>query len=167
VNELRELAHFLYGRGFWYTDPAREVKDLDEEQLFWVPSPRNLPALWHVGHIAHRERTHVGMFLQGLEPPVVPEPYEVFGTGWVPVEEIRAAVDSVDGVLSWVREVREASHAYIESLAPEDFHRVPEGSEEGLSVLHWLVITAAHAALHIGRIQVLRNHLLGQPENPC
>ena len=59
----QELAHFLYGRGFWYADPLREIDGLQEEHLLWVPNPKALCILWHVGHIAHRERIHLCKFL--------------------------------------------------------------------------------------------------------
>ncbi|MEA3311633.1 MAG: hypothetical protein U9Q76_05380 [candidate division WOR-3 bacterium] len=54
MSEWKELAHFLYGKGFWYADPIREIKGLTEEQLFWVPNENSLPIIWQVGHIAHR-----------------------------------------------------------------------------------------------------------------
>ena len=66
MSEWKDLAHFLYGRGFWYADPLREIDGLTEEHLFWVPDPKSLCILWHVGHIAHRELVHIGQFLQGL-----------------------------------------------------------------------------------------------------
>jgi hypothetical protein len=75
----------------------------------------------------------------------------------------------VERVLFWVREVRAESRAYIESLSERDFLSVPEFSEEseGLSVAHWLGITAAHTALHIGRIQLLRALIEDEPERAC
>ena len=68
MSEWQDVFHFLYGRGFWYADPLREVAGLTEEQLFWTPDPKALCALWHVGHIAHRERSRVGAGLSESRP---------------------------------------------------------------------------------------------------
>jgi hypothetical protein len=167
MSEWKDVAHFLYGKGFWYADPLREIVGLTEEELFWIPDPNNLCILWHVGHIAHREQVHIGKFLQGLPEPIIPSQFDVFGTEWSSVENIRQSVDSVKSVLAWVRNVREKSHKYIASLKDEDFHSVPPTSEEGLSVAHWLFITTAHTALHIGRIQLLRALIEGKHERAC
>jgi len=51
--------------------------------------------LWHVGHIAHRERLHIGRFLQGASGGLIPPQYEVFGAEWCPVENVRAPVVTV------------------------------------------------------------------------
>ena len=63
MAEWNELAHFLYGRGFWYADPIGEIRGLTADQLLWVPNPNGMCLLWQVGHIAHRERLHFGVFL--------------------------------------------------------------------------------------------------------
>lgn len=167
MSEWKQLAHFLYGRGFWYADPLKEIDGLKEEQLFWVPDPNSLCILWHVGHIAHRERLHIGIFLQGLQPSIMPSRYEVFGHKWCSTEQVRRAIGSVQGVLSWVRAVRDKSHEFIESLTDDDFHAIPPTTEEGLSVAHWLFITTAHTALHVGRIQLLRALIEGKHERAC
>ena len=56
MSKWNELAHFLYSPEFWYADPLREIRGLTEEQLLWVPETKSLCALWHAGHVAHRER---------------------------------------------------------------------------------------------------------------
>ena len=167
MHEWKDLAYFLYGRGFWYADPLREIDGLSEEQLFWVPEPNSLCILWHVGHIAHRERSHIGMFLQSLEPTIIPEQFEVFGPEWCATEKIRQSMGSMQDVLDWVKDVRERSHEYIGALTDEDFHKVPSTSDQRLSVAHWLFITTAHTALHIGRIQLLRALIEGKHERAC
>jgi hypothetical protein len=172
MARLQDLAYFMYGdvrtdRGFWYAHPLWEVKGLSEEQLFWVPDPNCLCILWHLGHIAHRERLHIGKFLQGIEGPVHPPQYETFGADWQSVAEVRASIDSVPAVMAWVEEVRAQSIAYILSLREEDFHTVPPTSSDGLSIAHWLFITSAHGAIHIGRIQMLRAMLEGKHDRPC
>ncbi len=167
MSEWHDLAHFLYGRGFWYADPIREIEGLSTEQLFWTPDPKGLCVLWQVGHIAHREQTHLGGFLQGPHGTMVPEPYEVFGPEWCPTDQVRASIDSVEGVLAWVRDVREKSHAYIASLTDDDFHSVPPASEGNLSVAHWVFVTVAHTAVHIGRIQLLHALIKGEFERAC
>lgn len=168
MSSWREVAQFLYGAEFWYTDPDREIHGLTEEQLFWVPDPKSLCILWHVGHVAHRERLHIGRFLQGQpEQEIIPPRFGVFGAEWRSVEDVRSAIESVWSVLEWVREVRQKSRDYITSLSEEDFHSVPPSSEAGLSVAHWLFITVAHGALHIGRIQLLRALSEGTYERAC
>jgi hypothetical protein len=168
LTKWNELAHFLYGRGFWYANPLNEIKGLTEEQLFWIPDPNSLCILWHVGHIAHRERTHIGKFLQGLKGTIIPTEFEVFGPDWCSIEKVRQSVDSIESVVVWVREVREKSHEYIGSLTEEDFHRILATSDEELSVAHWFFITAAHtSSLHIGRIQLLRALIESKHERTC
>jgi hypothetical protein len=83
------------------------------------------------------------------------------------VEKLRATIDSVPDVLRWVEDVRNESTRFIDSLIEQDFHRVPPNSEFGMSVAQWLMITVAHGAVHIGRIQMLRAMLEGRPDNPC
>jgi hypothetical protein len=166
MSAWNEVSHFLYGRGFWYADPLKEIRGLNEDQLFWSPGPKNLCALWHVGHIAHRERVHLGVFLQGLDQNIIPQEFLVFGPEW-PSEDIRVAIGRVEELFDWVREVREASHEFIDSLDDDAFHRVPATSDQGLTVAHWLLITTTHTALHIGRIQLLRSLIEGEPERAC
>ncbi|TES92880.1 MAG: DinB family protein [Candidatus Cloacimonadota bacterium] len=173
MPDYKKLTHFLYGRGegekegFWYSHPLDDIDGLTEEQLFWVPSPNSLCILWQVGHIAHRERTHIGKFLQGLQGTIIPSQYEVFGPDWCSTEKVRQSVESVKAALTWVSEVRGESHKYIESLTEDDFQAVPQTSPDGLSVAHWLFITTAHTALHIGRIQLLRSLIEGKHERAC
>lgn len=167
MSKWNDIAHFLYGPEFWYVNPLCEIHGLTDEQLFWVPAPKSLCALWHVGHIAHRERLHIGIFLQGLQGEIIPPQYRVFGPEWRSVDDVRGSVESVESVLNWVRDVRQESHDYITSLSEDEFHTVPATSESGLSVAHWLFITTAHTALHIGRIQLLRALIEGEHERAC
>jgi hypothetical protein len=167
MSHLTAVSHFLYGQGFWYADPIAEVRGLSEEQLLSVPHDNALCALWHVGHIAHRERTHIGHFLQGLEGEYISARFDVFGPEWASPTEVREAMGTVADVYEWVRGVRRQSHAYIDSLSDEDWTRVPLRSDGELSVAHWVLITAAHTAVHIGRIQWLRAWLEGERERAC
>ena len=154
-------------RGFWYSHPLREIGGLNEEQLLWVPDKKCLCMLWHVGHIAHRERTHIGVFLQGLKADVIPHQYEIFGADWCPVEDVRESIDSVEGVLNWVKDVRQQSTDFIATIPDEDWHKVPVMSEFGLTTAHWVFLTVSHGAIHIGRIQMLRAMLEGKHDRPC
>jgi len=174
MTNWKEVARFMYGdvstsEGFWYSHVLRELHALTEEQLFWLPGEKALPIIWHVGHIAHRERIHLGQFLQGIEHDLIPPQFEVFGPDWCSVVDVRKSIESVESVFAWVREVREQSRKYIESLSGDDFYSIPEFTEytEGMSVAHWLFITAAHAALHIGRIQLLRAMIEDEKERAC
>jgi len=172
MSKWKELAAWMYGDarkdvGFWYSHPLWEVDGLSEEQLYWTPNPKGLCILWHVGHIAHRERTHLGLFLQELDPDsLIPPQYDVFGPDWHSAEEIRKSIGSVEGVFDWVRGVREESHKYVESLSEEDFHKTTQKSG-GMTVAHWLFITTAHTSLHIGRIQLLRSLIEGEYDRAC
>jgi hypothetical protein len=162
---ITDVIRFLYGR-FWYGDPFREIHGLDENQLYWIPETNALPIIWHVGHIAHRERFHIGVFLKGLTSDIIPDEMQVFGTDWAPVEEIRAAA-SLEDVLTWVREVRKESLRFVNNLTPADLEMVIPDAGDQLSTGHWLFITVAHTALHIGRIQLLRALIEGTEERAC
>jgi hypothetical protein len=161
------LLHFLYGKGFWYANPLLEIRDLTERQLLWIPNPNSLCILWQVGHIAHREQYHIGVFLKGEQPDSIPERYNVFGPEWASVDQITSSIDSIPNVFTWVGDVREESHRFISSLKPGDLSSVPPKAGDDLSIGHWLFITAAHTALHIGRIQMLRAMLEVKHERAC
>jgi hypothetical protein len=167
VDHTKALLHFLYGKGFWYANPLLEIKDLTEKQLLWTPNPNSLCLLWQVGHIAHREQYHIGVFLKGAKPDIIPEQYGVFGPEWSSVEDITSSIDSIENVFAWVEKVREESHRFISSLKPEDLSRVTPTAGDDLSIGHWLFITAAHTALHIGRIQMLRAMIEVKHERAC
>jgi hypothetical protein len=170
---MKEVAQYMYGdvltrRGFWYSHPLFEVSGLSEEQLFWTPGPKSLCILWHVGHIAHRERLHIGVFLEGQpQQKAIPYEFDAFGTEWTPVEELRARIPPIARVFEWVKEVRDASKRYIASLRPEDFMRETSYPSDRLSVAQWLFITACHTSLHIGRIQLLRALVEDTNERTC
>lgn len=172
MSEWNDLAHWMYGdvktdRGFWYSHPLYVVDGLSEEQLFWVPDENCLCMLWHVGHIAHRERLHIGRFLQGIGEELIPAQYEIFGTDWCSVDKVRESVDSVDSVFQWVREVRAQSTDFVNSLRDDDWHKVLPTSEFGLTTAHWVFLTVSHGAIHIGKIQMLRAILERKQDNPC
>lgn len=104
LSKCKDVSDFLYGdmrtdEGFCYSHPLWDINGLTEEQLYWVPDPGSLCIIWHVGHIAQRERTHVGRFLQGLQGEIIPQKYEVFGPEWHSPEEIRETIDSVDNIM--------------------------------------------------------------------
>jgi hypothetical protein len=167
LDHLHVLLHFLYGKGFWYANPLLEIRELTEKQLLWIPNPNSLCILWQVGHIAHREQYHIGVFLKGEQPTTIPEQYHVFGPEWASVNQITSSVDSIGNVFAWVENVREESHRFIASLKPEDLNRVPPTAGDDLSIGHWLLITIAHTALHIGRIQMLRAMIEIKHERAC
>jgi hypothetical protein len=174
MTNWKAVALFMYGDitipdGFWYTDVRREIRGLTEEQLFWVPNEKALPIIWQVIHVTHRERYHIARYLQGIKGELMPSEFEAVGRDWCSLQQARKLITSVESVLSWVRDVRGESRAFIESLSDADFLAVPEFTEEseGLSVSQWLFITAAHTALHIGRIQLLRALIEDEPERAC
>ena len=168
MSEWTDLAHFLYGEGFWYADPIERARGLTNDQLFWVPDPNGMCILWQIGHIAHRERLHIGVFLQSLRArDILPPERDVFGHEWCSQEELRQSVKSTSDVMEWAQHVRYESHAYIGSLSEADFHTIPDTSEDRLSAAHWLFITACQTALHIGRIQLLRALVEGKREPAC
>lgn len=170
---FRQLVDFFYTtqappNGFWYAHPLHEIEGLTEEQLYWVPDPHSLCILWQVGHIACRERLHIGIFLQGLSVEQLwPEPYGVFGGEWTSVDEVRRAIGQPDSLFSWVQETHQRNLEYIQSLSLEDYNRVVPPAGDKLTCGHWLMITACHTALHIGRIQALRAMIEHKPERAC
>ncbi len=167
TSYMPSLLRFLYGKGFWYANPLHEIKDLTEQQLLFVPHPNSLCILWQIGHIAHREQYHIGVFLNGEKPGIIPEQYSVFGPEGASVDQLTSSIDSIENVFTWVEQVREESHRFIASLKSEDFSTVTPTAGDGLSIGHWLFITAAHTALHIGRIQLLRAMVAEEHERAC
>lgn len=164
MGQWRDVAHFIYGRGHWHADPLYEFNGLSESQLYWSPDRNCLCLLWHAGHIAQRECLHIGQFEPDNAAFSVPKPYNVFGK-WSDVRDVRGAGPYSD-VFNWVRDVRDASHAFIDTIK-ERWHDVPEDSLEGHSIATWVFATAAHTAEHIGRIKHLKAMLLNRPEDVC
>ena len=172
MEKIIDIALFMFGdpnrdEGFWYSHMLHSIEGLSEEQLFWVPDKNNLCLLWHVGHIAHRERLHIGKLLQGIEEDLIPEKYEVFGDEWKSVDEVKESIDSCENVFKWVEEVRKESQKYILSLKDEDLTKVTETTAFDFNIGRWLFITASHTALHMGKIQLLRAMLENDLDSPC
>lgn len=172
MSELKQVALWMFGnvktpKGFWYSHYIHLIDGLSEEQLFWVSDPKKLPIIWQIGHIAHRERSHIGAIIQKLKDNIIPPRYNIFGTDWWPVDEIRKSIDSVKNVISWATEVRNKSQQFISSLSDEDFYSVVETGEDAKNVAQWLFITASHTALHFGKIQLLRSLLEEELDSPC
>jgi hypothetical protein len=167
TSYVPSLLHFLYGKGFWYANPLHEIRNLTAPQLLFIPHPNSLCILWQVGHIAHREQYHIGVFLKGEKPSIIPAQYNVFGPEWASVDQLTSSIDSIEDVFTWVEEVRAESHRFIASLKSEDLSTVTPTAGDGLSIGHWLFITAAHTALHIGRIQLLRAMVETKHERAC
>ncbi len=172
MSELKKVALWMFGdvktgEGFWYSHYIYNIDDLSEEELFWIPDPKKLPIIWHIGHIAHRECTHIVNIIQRIKDNVIPPGYEIFGADWWPVDEIRKSIDSVKNVINWATEVRSESQQFISSLNDKDFYSIIDTGEEDLSVAHWLFITTSHTALHYGKIQLLRSLLKDEIDSPC
>ena len=172
MSELKKVALWMFGdvktpEGFWYSHYIHIIDGLSEEQLFWIPDPKKLPIIWHIGHIAHRERTHIGNIIQRIKENIIPSGYEIFGADWWPIDEIRKSIDSVKNVVNWATEVRNKSQKFISSLNNNDFYSVIDTGEDELSVANWLFITVSHTALHFGKIQLLRALLEDELDSPC
>lgn len=170
--DIKQVALWMFGdmktpEGFWYSHYIHNIDDLSEDQLFWVPDPKKLPIIWHVGHIAHRESSHIKGIIQRTKHGFIPPGYEIFGTDWWPVDEIRKSIDSKENVIKWAAKVRIESQNFISSLTEEDFYSVIDTADGKLSVAHWLLITASHTALHLGKIQLLRALLEDDFDSPC
>ena len=166
--EWKDLAHFMYGRGFWYARVLDAIDNLSETQLLWTPRDGDLPMLWHVGHIAQREALHIGCFVAGSRyDELVPERFGVF-VDWEPVERIREGIGSVSDVLRWAQETRERCHGVIDALSDADLDRPSfDESDPHLTVAHWLVITPVHTGVHYGKIQALRAQIEGVHDPAC
>lgn len=122
-----------------------------------------------MGLIAHREEFHIGFFLQGKKLEElkgnIPK-FDIFGDTRCIPDKIKEMFSSSNEILNYYREVRKNSQDYIESLSEEKFHSKPL-TAENLRVAHWLFITLAHTALHIGRIQLLRSMIEKKQERAC
>lgn len=168
MSTWNDVAHWAFGYGFWYTDPVEEAEGLTKEQLLWMPAPKSLCILWHIGHIAHRERLHIGHYLQGRsQSDLIPKEFEIFGTDWCSIETVRRQIGKPESVMDWFKAVRQSSHEYISNLGERDFLTIPPSSDEGNSIANVLFQTVAHTALHIGRIQMLRAMLENKNERAC
>jgi hypothetical protein len=176
MSDIKNIAFWMFGdvkkdQGFWYSHQINTISGLKEPQFFWVPTSKSLCILWHIGHIAHREKYHIDKILKDIKGIIIPQKYEIFGDCWCSVKKLRSSIDSVKNVLAWSHEVRENSQNYISSLNKKDFYKIPQSSglstELNLTVGHWLFITAAHTSLHIGRIQLLRSIIENKNERAC
>lgn len=172
MSEIKKVTLWMFGdvktaEGFWYSHYISLIDGLSEEQLFWIPDPKKLPIIWQIGHIAHRERHHIGKIVQRLEGNIIPPGYEIFGADWWPLDEIRKSIDSVENVIKWATEVRDQSQKFIFSLTDKELYSIVETGEDVKNVAQWLFITTAHTALHYGKIQLLRSLLENEIDSPC
>ena len=155
--DFNDAFHWAFGKGFWYADPVKEVSGLTKDQLYWSPGPRIQCALWHVGHIAHRERFHIKCLLEGQnEEDVMPSNHSVFFDCAYDAKTFRSSWPEPEEIMRWAREVRRESHEFISALTPDQYNVVPSSSFEGNSIARMLMQTIGHTGLHIGRIQLLR-----------
>jgi len=90
---------------------------------------------------------------------LIPSRYEVFGPDRRSAEEVRSSIGPVAAVFAWARAARRHSRADIASLSDANEHHVAARPEFGMPVAQWAFVTAVHAAMHPGRMQVLRTPL--------
>jgi len=154
-----EHFQFMYGDRFWYSDPLDAVGDLDTDGLYWMPQADVKCILWHLGHIAHKEEVHIGVFLETpARQRVHPELDELFmhGTG---AHAMREIVPDPELVFAWMKHVRSETRRFISGLTPDAFDRVPPASHGGLNIGQWLSITLVHTGVHLGQIYTLKQLL--------
>ena len=154
-----EHFQFMYGDRFWYSDPLKAVADVGADDLYWTPPPGVKCILWHLGHIAHKEEVHIGVFLETPQRKRVhPELDELFmhGTG---ADTMKETVPDPELVFAWMKHVRAETRRFIGGLTPDGFDRVPPASHGGLNIGQWLGITLVHTGVHLGQIYALKQLL--------
>jgi hypothetical protein len=155
--DMNDAFHWAFGRGFWYADPLAEVKGLSVAQLYWSPAPDIQCALWHVGHIGHRECFHIQCMLKGRdEKGEFPDKWRGFFDCPYEAVRFRETFPDPSEITRWVKSIRARTHEFISELKATDYSCVPVSSFEGNSIARVLMQTVGHTGLHIGRIQLLR-----------
>ncbi len=150
--KLKQHFLYMYGSEFWYSTPDMEVLNRPEVDLYASMIETEMPIIWHLAHIIHKEEVHIGQFLE--RPPrhmLHPElnPLVMDGKG---LDVISDLIPDLGMITEWHNHVRAATIAFTSRLSEADFFSVPDGALNGLCIADWLAITQVHTGVHLGRI---------------
>lgn len=144
-------------------------KSIPDEWLCLRPHPNVLAPGWTFGHIAVTERVHVGMFLQGIDD--IPTQYKLFygrRAFDIPEEELSAAIQSKEALISYWREVREKTREYLHTITDTDLAKVPEKSlhppevNRNNPIREWFVMTIQHQNKNFGALCIVKRLIDGK-----
>lgn len=150
--KLKQHFLYMYGSEFWYSAPDMEALARPDVDLYASTIETEMPIIWHLAHIVHKEEVHIGHFLERprrhlLHPEL--NPLVMDGEG---LDTISDLIPDLGMITEWHNQVRAATIAFISSLSEDDFFVVPDGSHNDLSIANWLTITQVHTGVHLGRI---------------
>jgi hypothetical protein len=152
-----------------YTMPMilQDFRAIPKDKLAWRPARKTRSAGQIFGHMVVIERTHVGMFLQGVND--IPAQYRVFGslTHCDPTEaEVLEAIGSREQLIAYWQEVRTKTHRYLDGIADEDLKQVPvttllpeNDPNRQNPIREWFVMTIKHQNMAWGEIHMIRRLL--------
>ncbi len=150
--KLKEHFLYMYSGEFWYSAPDLEGLNRPGVDLYASAIQAEMPIIWHLAHIVHKEEVHIGHFLerprrQMLHPELTPLVGE--GEG---LDVISDLIPEPGIITEWHNKVRTATISFINGLSEADFFIVPDGSPMDLCIADWLAITQVHTGVHLGRI---------------
>ncbi|MEI7833654.1 MAG: DinB family protein, partial [bacterium] len=111
-----------------YTMPniIKDFLAIPEDRLTWRPAAKTRSAAHIFAHIIITEQQHISGFLQGIAD--IPEKFTGIRslTHNDPTEEqTLTAIGSREELIAFWHEVREQTHAYLDSITDEDLKEVP------------------------------------------
>jgi len=163
-TDLGERGLLLWGLDYsmnWIIDIFRAIPDslLTRQPAEGIPSPA-----WTFGHIAVTERAHVGRVLQQVDD--IPPRYNVFYGHDFPSaateEDVRAAFESKDELVSYWKAVRQKTKEYLASITDDDLKNVPGTRPPGAGpnwdnpTREWLLMTLQHQNHNWGRLATVK-----------
>jgi len=164
ISEREVLRYALDYTMPWIIDTFKAIPD---DHVAVRPRP-NINAPGYVfGHIAVTERKHVGMFLESVKD--IPEKYMIFfGSGGCceqshSEDEIRAAIESKNTLISYWQSVREKTRAYLDRISDADLKTVPEKTlhpdnhpNRHNPIREWFVMTIQHQNCMMGWLEIIK-----------
>lgn len=130
-----------------------------DDEIFVRPVPGANHAAWQIGHVIcsqHRMLTRLG-----AKTPELPAGFEAKFTKTTAVSDQPGDFADRKTLRDLVAKTTDAAIAFAATVKEEDLSK-PSGIEFAPTVFDLLVLQSAHAAMHIGQMQVIRRKL-GKP----
>jgi len=152
-----------------YTMPViiRDFSAIPQDRLTWRPAAMTRCAAHIFGHMAVKERVHIGGFLAGVRD--IPDKYSVFHslTHCDPTEkQVLDAMGSRKELIAYWNQVRAQTHAYLDSITDAILKEVPQKTilprgdpNRENPAREWFVMTIKHQNMAGGEIHMIRRIL--------
>ena len=148
-----------------YTMPMiiKDFMAIPENRLAWRPAAKTRSAAQIFTHIIVTEQTHIRRFVQGIVDPRKYENIRSLVNDDPTEEQVLTAIGSREELIAFWHEVREQTHAYLDSITDEDLKEVPTKTQlpdndpnRYNPIREWFVMTIKHQNMAWGEIHMIR-----------